>query len=462
MKNIDEQYIPRVVIFGRANTGKSTLFNRLTEQKSAMTSDVEGVTRDSNIGEMSWRGVDFELVDTGGITEITEEMAAGKKKAKDSIDSKVQQQSLRYLKKSDIILFVVDTKTGLLPQDKQMADFLNKNFGSDKEKRIIVVANKVDKGKEDEPQTAVFYQLGLGAPLPVSAASGSGTGDLLDEITDTLKQKPVQKEEKEQEQEKDSVSACIIGKPNAGKSSLLNSLLDYERVIVSEIPHTTREPQDAEVKYKDHLITFIDTAGINKKIRKAEGLEKYGIERSLDALAKGDIALLILDITQNITQQELKLIDEIFKKKKSLIIIANKWDLIPEKDTAKFTEYIYNKMPFATWAPIQFISASTGKHVAKIYDMILEVKKQRQTELSKSQLERFLNKIVKKHPPTKAKGYKRPYIYEITQVKTDPPKFDVRISKKDTLNESYVRFIENQLRETFGFKGTPINIEVIR
>jgi GTP-binding protein len=447
---MNEQHLPRVVIFGRANTGKSTLFNRLTERKSAMTSDVEGVTRDSNIDEISWRGVDFELVDTGGITEIAEEMAEGKRAAKDSIDSKVQQQSLRYLKKSDIILFVVDTKTGLLPQDKQMADFLNKNFSQDKDKKIITVANKVDKGKEDEPQTAVFYQLGLGAPLPVSAASGSGTGDLLDEITDALEQKPNQEEQKNEKDEKKSVSACIIGRPNAGKSSLLNSLLNYERVIVSEIPHTTREPQDAEVEYKDHLITFIDTAGINKKIRKAEGLEK------------GDIVLLVLDITKNITQQELKLIDEVFKKKKSLIIIANKWDLVPEKDTAKFTEYIYSKMPFATWAPIKFISASTGKHVAKIYDMILEVKKQRQTELSKSQLERFLNKIVKKHAPTKAKGYKRPYIYEITQVKTDPPKFDVRISKKDTLNESYVRFIENQLRETFGFKGTPINIEVIR
>jgi GTP-binding protein len=459
---MDEQHTPRVVIFGRANTGKSTLFNRLTEQKSAMTSDVEGVTRDSNVGEVSWRGVDFELVDTGGITEIAEEMAEGKKAARDSIDSKVQQQSLRYLKKSDIILFVVDTKTGLLPQDKQMADFLNKNFGRDTDKKIIVVANKVDRGKEDEPQTAVFYQLGLDSLSPVSAVTGSGTGDLLDEITDILQNKPTQKKEEKEEGEKGSISACIIGKPNVGKSSLLNSLLDHERVIVSEIPHTTREPQDAEVKYKDHLITFIDTAGINKKIRKAEGLEKNGIERSYDALAKGDIALLVLDITQNITQQELKLIDEIFRKKKSLIIIANKWDLVEEKNTSKFTEYIYSKMPFATWAPIKFISASTGKHVAKIYDMILEVEEQRQTRLSKSQLDRFLNKIVKKHSPTKAKGYKRPYIYEITQVKTDPPKFDIRINKKDTLNESYVRFIENQIREIFGFKGTPINIEVIR
>ena len=210
------------------------------------------------------------------------------------------------------------------------------------------------------------------------------------------------------------------------------------------------------------FITFIDTAGINKRIRKAEGLEKYGIERSLSSLNQADIALLMLDITQEITQQERKLIDEIFNKKKSLIILGNKWDAVENKDVSKFTEYIYDKFPFAKWAPIKFISASTGKNVGKIYELMLEVEEQRKTELSQSQLDRFLNKIVKKHPPTKAKGYKRPYIYEISQTKTDPPKFDARIGKRDTLDTSYVKFIENQLREKFGFKGTPINIEVIR
>ncbi len=454
---------PQAVIFGRTNTGKSTFFNTLSESKEAMVSPKEGVTRDSNVANIYWQGVEFELVDTGGFIDYLDTEEPNKKKRENTIDEKVQKQALKYLKKGDVIIFLLDSKVGILPQDEQIANFLKKRYSNQKNK-IITVANKVDKGIREQLEVAIFHKLNLGEPMPISAITGSGTGDLLDRVVEIIEQqdkKTIPKKEKK-EPDKSIVSVCLTGKPNVGKSTLLNSLLDYEKVIVSDIPHTTREPQNVEITYNDQRLIFVDTAGINKKARKPKDLEKYGIERSLQALGKADISLLILDITQEITQQERKLIDEIIKKRKSFIIIASKWDLIDDKNTSKFIDYIYGKLPFATWAPIKFVSAYTGKNVDKIYELILEIKEQRQAELSKSQLDKFLNKIIKKHSPTKAKGYKRPYIYEINQPKINPPKFDIRIGKKDTLNESYVRFIKNQLRETFGFKGTPINIEVVR
>jgi GTP-binding protein len=453
---------PQVVIFGRANTGKSTLFNTLRESRMAMVSPQEGVTRDSNAGDVSWRGVTFELIDTGGIIDSLHLGEKRKKEKQDTIEKKVQQQALNYLEGADVIIFLVDSKIGILPQDEHMASFLKKRYSKKDDKKIITVANKVDKGKKEGSDAAVFHKLNLGEPVPISAATGSGTGDLLDVIVDSINDMGASGEEGGDEEGGDATSVCIIGRPNVGKSSLLNSLLQYEKAIVSDIPHTTREPQNVEVTYGGQTLVFVDTAGINKKARKAKGLEKYGIERSLQALARADIALLVLDVTQEITQQERKLIDEIMARRKSFILVANKWDLVKNRETAKFAEYIYDKLPFATWAPINFTSASTGKNVTKIYDTILEVEEQRKTRLSDSQLERFLKKIIKRHSPTKAKGFRRPYIYEIKQTKEDPPKFDVRIGSKDTLNESYVRFIENQLRDVFGFKGTPINIEVVK
>lgn len=454
----------RVTIFGRANTGKSTLFNTLTEGDRALVAPDEGVTRDYNAAETRWRGMDIEVIDTGGIMETPEELSQNTSAdKKESINAKVRRQALNYLDKSEVILLVTDVKTGILPQDQEIARWLKKKFPEASDKHIILVANKADKGRKDAAEAAVFHQLGLGNPLPVSAATGSGTGDLLDEIMEVLKDRGEPDEEQEEkEDEFRPTSVCIIGKPNVGKSSLLNSLLKEEKAIVSDIPHTTREPRDMEVTYNNTTVVFTDTAGINRGIKKTKGLERWGVERSLSSLKRSDISLLVLDITQEITQQEKKLIDEILEKRKSLIIIANKWDLVEDKNTSAFTEYIYKKLPFVTWAPVKFVSASSGKNVEKIYDLISEVREQRRTELSKSQLDRFVNRVVKKHSPTKAKGYKRPYIYEVLQSKTDPPKFDIRIGKRDTLNESYVRFIENQLRQQFGFTGTPINIEVVR
>lgn len=448
MKENIKKQLPLVVIFGRTNVGKSTLFNCLTEKRHAITSNIEGTTRDSNVGTFEWQGKEVELIDTGGIMDL--KYLTGKKKKADDIESKVQQQARDYLSRADLILFLVDSKDGILPQDRDMARILKKK--DEISKKVLLVANKADSIKI-RADVHEFNKLNLGEPIPVSAATGSGTGDLLDIVIKRIKFKNVKKEI---EPPDESIKLCIIGKPNVGKSSLLNALLGYERVIVSDIAHTTREPQDTKLKYKDKEIIIIDTAGISKRGTKTKNLEKFGIEKSLKALKNSDIALLVIDINKEITHQDLKLVEEIVDRRKSFIIIANKWDLIEEKDTKKFTEFIYSKMPFAHYAPLLFVSAKTKSKVHKIFDLALEIAEQRKIKLGDSQLNKFLLSVVKKHRPTKAKGTKHPRIYELKQVQSNPPKFEIRIGAKDTLHYSYLRFIENRLREKYGFLGTPI------
>ncbi|MDP3043457.1 MAG: ribosome biogenesis GTPase Der, partial [bacterium] len=472
-------------IFGRANVGKSTLFNCLTEKKQALVSPIEGATRDSNIGQVSWRDKTFELIDTGGIMDLKflSESPRNRKKSDkpieaDIINIKVQQQAREYLQRADLILSLVDSKTGLLPQDKQIALFLKK-LG--KKNKILLVANKTD-GFKERAKIAEFYQLSFGEPIPVSAATGAGTGDLLDIIVKKIpaaRKTSRAKEHIDEEinlkskiprprtaqwgrQNLKSINVCIMGKPNVGKSSALNAILGYERVIVSPVPHTTREPQDTDIIYKEHSIKLIDTAGISKKGAKAKGLEKRGIAKSLSVLGKADIALLVLDISQEITHQDAKLAAEIIDRGRSFIIIANKWDKIPEKDTKKYTNYIYGKLPFIQFAPIQFVSALTGEKTNKILDLILKIAEQRQLQLSDSQLDKFLSRIVKIHRPAKGKGVKHPRIYEFKQTKSGPPEFELRIGVHEDLHFSYLRFMENRLREKFGFSGTPINIRVAK
>ena len=451
-----KEKLPLVALYGRTNVGKSTLFNCLTEKKQALVSNISGTTRDSNLGIVEWNNSAFEIVDTAGIIDYR---YLGKKIKSEDLDEMVQAQAISYLEKASLLIFLADAKAGLMPEDIELARAINR---SEKyKKKTILVINKVDSLRA-EAEAAQFNKLGLGEPFSVSAVSGLGTGDLLDLIVDRIDKKRKNKAPEKYSDNDLTTNVCLVGKPNVGKSSLLNSILGYERVVVSPIPHTTRESQDTKINFKDNLIRLIDTAGISRQGKKGKGLEKFGIEKTFSSLERADIALLILDLSEEITHQDLKIIEEINNRRKSLIIIGNKWDKVEDRDTKKWTEFLRNKMPFVAYAPIQFISAKTGEKVGKIMDLVVEIAKQRKLMLSPSQTEKFLKRVVKIHKPAKGKGTKPPRIYEFVQEKNNPPLFKLRIGPNDDLHASYVRFMENRLRERHGFLGTPINIRVTK
>jgi GTPase len=459
-----EKKTPIIALFGRTNVGKSTLFNCLTESKKALVAPIEGTTRDANQAEMNWRNAEFNLVDTGGIINLRNLKAKkNEEDPQDFIDQEVQKQARKMLERAALVLFLVDTRAGLLPQDKELAAYLKKNI-LDSEK-IILVANKADSPRLRE-KIADFYRLSLGEPQAVSASTGAGTGDLLDLIVKKLKKyKNLKIPALDQNLNNKIMRVCILGKPNVGKSSLFNKILGENRVIVSPIPHTTREPQDTLINYKGQAIKLIDTAGMSRSLlrgqkEKERSLEKMGIDKSLQTLERSDMAIFMTDINTSLTHQDSKIIEEVIGRKKSLLILANKWDRVPEKDTKKYTQYIHSHLPFITWAPIQFISALTGEKVGKVLDVVLEVHKKRNIEISQEQLDEFVLTIIKHHKPTKSKGFKRPYIHKLMQTQTDPPKFELSLGSKDNLSESYVRFIENQLRKKFEIIGTPLSIYI--
>jgi GTP-binding protein len=456
MDSLELKKLPLVVICGRTNVGKSTLFNCLTEKKQALVSNLAGTTRDSNLGQVEWANSAFNLVDTAGLTDYRHLNNRPTKEI--DIDSQTQKQARSYLDQADLILFLVDTKAGLLPEDKELAGGLQKNHNY--RDKTLVVANKTDSFKLAS-EAAQFNKLGLGEPFAISAASGMGTGDLLDLIVAKIDQTK-KNHAAIANPDHSQINVCIVGKPNVGKSSLLNAILGYERVIVSPVPHTTREPQNTEITYRDHLITLVDTAGISKQGKKAAGLEKFGIFKTLSSLDHADIAILVMDISQPLTHQDAKLVQEIVDRKKSLIFVGNKWDLVETRNTKKMTEIIYDKLPFAAWAPLQLISAKTGEKVNKILDLIITIAAERSLELSDSQCDKFMKAVVKIHKPAKGKGTRAPHIYEFRQTKHNPPAFSVRIGPNDDLHFSYVRFMENRLRERHGFTGTPLSIRVTK
>ncbi|MFW0862131.1 MAG: ribosome biogenesis GTPase Der [Candidatus Komeilibacteria bacterium] len=437
-----------VAIVGRANVGKSTLFNKLISKPSALVSPIAGTTRDRLTADCSWNGLDFTIIDTGGFDV----------NMKDIIEKQIYEQTAQAITGADLVLFLVDTKTGTMPQDKEFALFLKKS-----KKKVVLVANKADNLQRRQ-YINEFYKLGLGEPIPVSSASGSGVGDLLDEIVKVLKPnyKPA-KEEKIKEKKVKPINIMFVGQPNVGKSSLVNSIMNENRVIVSPIPHTTRGVQVIDFKYKKRDFRLLDTAGLRRRSRKSDLVEKFSIDQVQSLLPQVDVALIVLDITSRISVQDQKIADLINKNKINTVIVANKWDLIPDKDDKtinKYIKYIYANLPFINFSPVVFTSAVEQQRVRKILDLALESYEERFRRLEPNAANKFLKWAIKKNKPTKSKGTKQPYLINFAQVAVDPPTFELKVDSKSTLSSAWVKYLIKALREKFGFLGTPIKIEL--
>ncbi|MFA5318130.1 MAG: ribosome biogenesis GTPase Der [Patescibacteria group bacterium] len=461
--------LPKVVLFGRTNVGKSTLFNKLTGKGHAMVSKISGTTRDSNTGPVEWQKNKFQLIDTGGI--LNARFLSGKSKLKkinfdkDDINNLVQLQVKKNLNQADLILFLVDAREGMMQQDKEMAILLKRLAGE--KIPILLVANKADNLKNRQ-NTAEFFQLALGQPMPVSAATGSGTGDLLDLVCKKIHPEKSPEESKKEEYEK--IRIIIIGKPNTGKSTLLNAIIGEDKIITSNIPHTTREPNEIKVSYNNYELTFIDTAGIIKAKSKATKQEfvKSGIDKSLAVLKSADIAIFMLDITEEISHQETKIADEILTDNVNLIITANKWDEIEDKDVKKFTHYINSKFPFMQWAPIVFISAKHKTKISNLMELIIAGWEARNKKIEPADLEKFLESARAHAAPLSNKKIRgimkhklpKPKLIKLEQTYINPQEFTLIIKSKLGLKDNYIKYLENRLREKFNLAGTPIRIIV--
>ncbi len=437
-----------VAIVGRVNVGKSTLFNRLLASNKAIISNIAGTTRDRNYAICTWKDLDFNIIDTGGlVSEVT-----------DSMDKAISEQALQAIDEADLILFVVDTKTGIMPEDNDLVKLLQKT-----KKKILLVANKTDNNKARQ-NIAEFYKLNLDAPWPISAASGVGTGDLLDEIVKNLKKIKKPSVKKVVKEDESNIKVAIVGRPNVGKSSLINALLGVKRLVVSATPHTTRDAQDIVLNFEKQKLTLIDTAGIRRRSKKSKNnFEKQSVEQSLQTLKRADIMILMTDVSKKLSWQDKHLINEAQEHGVGIIIVANKWDLIPDKDKDtinEYTKYYQRFLPFITWAPIIFTSATQKIRLKRLLTLIVNIYKEKNKTITENALNKLLKSIVKRHKPSRGKGTKHPYIYSLKQIRTNPPVFAIKMNFKAELHDSYLRFIENNLRYKFGFSGTPIKIIV--
>lgn len=436
--------LPIVALIGRVNVGKSTLFNKLTETNKAIVSSIPGTTRTSNAGIVNWRGKNFRIIDTGGLT-FDETVP---------LENDIIRQTEIAIKEADLIIFVTDITEGLYPQEKELAKkILTKN----KEKPLIFVTNKADNpALRMQTHDREWLRLGLGEPLPLSAQNGTGTGDLLDKIftvLNKLKRRP------KKVKEYNPIKVAIVGKPNVGKSTLFNKLIGEERVIVSAMPHTTREPHDTLVEADGQPILFVDTAGIRKKTKVSGELEKFGIGKSIEIIDRSDIVLFIVDAAEPITDQDQQLAGLLREHTKSVIIVVNKWDTADANDDAFRNDVkkdIYHRFPHLDFAPIIFISAETEYRVHQIFPLIMRAWKERHTVIPANALREFIQHTVRRHLPSRGKGVHHPEVLDMLQLGTNPPVFEMRIKNKTSVNISYVRFVENRLREQYGFFAVPI------
>ncbi len=431
---------PTVAIVGRPNVGKSTFFNYIVGKRISIVEDTPGVTRDRVYAEASWREKTFTLIDTGGIEPESD----------DVILSQMREQANLAIAMADVIVFLTDIKQGVTAPDKDIALMLKKS-----RKPIILVCNKADNYGSTPDEIYEFYNLGLGEPYRVSAANAIGIGDVLDAIYEKLPPLDSDKEDDE------VIKVAIIGKPNVGKSSLVNKILGENRVIVSNIAGTTRDAIDSEFENEFGKYIFIDTAGIRKKSKVSENLEKYSVMRSLLAVERADVCLLMIDANEGVTEQDTKIAGEAHEAGKGIIIVINKWDEY-KKETGTLEQYkkeVYNKLSYLSYAPIVFISAKTGQRVNKLFEMINNVANQNALRVSTSVLNQVLNEAIAIVQPPTDKG-KRLRLFYMTQASTKPPTFVVFVNDKDLFHFSYERYLINQIRKEFGLVGTPIRIIV--
>lgn len=448
---------PIVAIVGRPNVGKSTLFNRLAERRIAIVDDIPGTTRDRLATEVEWSGVVFNIIDTGGLDPT--QVGPGKNLEPLSIGShqfieQIRQQAELAIQEADAILFTVDGQSGVTPADREIAESLRKAqqiVDDTPFPPILMVVNKCES--EQVRQNAVqFFELGFESMHIISAIHGSGTGDMLDQLVKVLP-------EGGEEEEDTSVKIAIVGKPNVGKSSLLNKILGEERVIVSAIPGTTRDSIDTTLVYNDVPITIIDTAGIRKRGSIQPGVEKFSVLRAMKAIERSDVALLVVDAFEGIKSQDTHIAGYILDEWKSVVVIINKWDLI-EKDThtmVEFTKFVRYELNFMDYVPILFISAKTGKRVDQVLPLALRVQEERLVRLPTSQINRIIHRAQDKHPAPSKSG-KHLKIYYGSQVRNDPPTILLHVNNRELAHFTYLRYIENQIREQAPFLGTPIKI----
>ncbi len=430
---------PTVAIVGRPNVGKSTFFNYIVGKRISIVQDEPGVTRDRVYAESTWRGRTFSLIDTGGIEPESE----------DIIISQMREQANIAISVADVIIFLTDIKQGVTAADKEIALMLKKS-----KKKVILVCNKADNYGKTSDDIYEFYNLGLGDPYPVSSVNAIGIGDVLDAIYETFP-------EKTQGEDEETIKVAIIGKPNVGKSSLVNKILGENRVIVSDIAGTTRDAIDSNFENEFGKYVFIDTAGIRRKSKVDEQIEKYSVMRSLLAVERADVCILMIDANEGVTEQDTKIAGEAHEAGKAVIIAVNKWDEY-EKDTnttEKYKKEVYNKLSYLSYAPIIFISAKTGQRVHKLFEMINMVASQNAMRVSTSVLNQVLNEAIAIVQPPTDKG-KRLKIYYMTQASTKPPTFVVFVNDKKLFHFSYERYLINQIRKEFILTGTPVRMIV--
>lgn len=427
---------PIVAVVGRPNVGKSTLFNVLAGEQISIVKDTPGVTRDRIYADVNWLNHYFTLIDTGGIEPDTS----------DKMLKFMREQAEIAIETADVILFLVDVRQGLVDADYKVADMLRRS-----RKPIVLVVNKVDSFEKFMPDVYEFYNLGLGDPKPISASSRLGLGDMLDEVAGYFD------DSSKEEVEDDRPRIAIIGKPNAGKSSIINKLLGEERVIVSDIAGTTRDAIDTEVIRNDNHYVFIDTAGLRRKSKVKEELERYSIIRTVSAVERCNVAVLVIDAVEGVTEQDAKIAGIAHERGKGMIIAVNKWDLIEKNDKTiyRFTEDVRDVLSFMPYAELIFISARTGQRLPKLFETIDAVIENHSLRIATGVLNEIISEAVAMQQPPSDKG-KRLKIYYVTQVAVKPPTFVVFVNDKELMHFSYTRYLENRIRDTFGFRGTPL------